>query len=295
MLLALPYPTMNFLPFYAAEDLEFFSRAGVSVHCLHVREEKERKVRLCLAGDLHFYTSVSTTVEAILRDWGDVKALCSNQTTRHFCMARPEINELSDLKGKKVMVGGGASNNQITYLSKQLGWEIGKDINTVRGDAVDRIKAFQDPSISAIIAREEYVYWAVKAGWRLLNYPEAYMRWHGGGLCTSAKLIREQPDVVYKAVKAVLQATEYLNSHREEAIALALKRIGHLSREEAEGNYDVHLRSGGYSCAITEEGIRFKSEVLSLAKGVKRQVTLQEVADLSFLEGAQAEVKDARG
>ena len=31
MLLALPYPTTNFLPFYAAEDLGFSSRAGVDL------------------------------------------------------------------------------------------------------------------------------------------------------------------------------------------------------------------------------------------------------------------------
>jgi ABC-type nitrate/sulfonate/bicarbonate transport system substrate-binding protein len=228
-------------------------------------------------------------VEAILREWGDVKALCSNQTTWHFCMARPEINDLSDLKGKKVMVGGGASNNQIRYLSKKLGWEVGKDVLTVRGDAIDRIKAFQDPNIAAVIAREEYVYWAVKAGWHLIKYPEPYMRWHGGGLCTSARLIREQPETVYKAVKGVVQATAFLNENRKAAVDLALKRIGHLSREEAEGNYDVNVRNGGYSCAITEEGIRFESEVLSLAKAVNKQVTLREVADLSFLEKAQSE------
>ena len=44
MLLALPYPTMNFLPFYAAEDLGFFSRAGVDVDCLHVKEAKQKKL-----------------------------------------------------------------------------------------------------------------------------------------------------------------------------------------------------------------------------------------------------------
>lgn len=293
MLLALPYPTMNFLPFYAAEELGFFARAGVSVHCLHVRESKERKVRLCLAGDLDFYTSVSTTVEALLRDWGEVKALCSNQTTLHFCMARPEIERLEDLRGKRVMVGGGASNNQLLYLAKKLGWEAGRDVAIVPGDALDRIKAFQDATIAAVIAREEYVYWALKAGWHLLPYPEPYMRWHGGGLCTSARLIREQPDAVYGAVKAVYEATLYVNSHRREAISVALKWIGHLSREDAEGNLDVHMGHGGYSCAMTEEGVRFMSEVLNLAKGTNKRVSLREVADLSFLERAQAETRQA--
>jgi ABC-type nitrate/sulfonate/bicarbonate transport system substrate-binding protein len=115
------------------------------------------------------------------------------------------------------------------------------------------------------------------------------MRWHGGGLCTSGSLIRERPDTVYQTVKSVLQATNYLNSHRREAIDLACSRITHLSREEAEGNYDVHLRNGGYSCAITKEGIRYQSEVLALAKGVNKKVTYEDAVDLSFLEKAQGE------
>lgn len=291
MLLALPYPTMNFLPFYAAEDLGFFTREGIDIHCLHVSETKERKVRLALAGDFHFFTSISTTVEAILRDWGDVKALCGNQTLANFCMARPEIKEFNDLKGKTVMVGGGASNNRITYLSKKLGWEIGRDFTLIHGDAVDRIKAFQDKSIAAVLAREEFAYWALKAGWHLLPCPEAYMKWHEGGLCTSGKRIREQPELVYRAVKAVVQATAYLNEHRQEAVDLALKRISHLNREEAEGNYDVQMEGGGYSCVISEDGIRHMSEVLGLAKGVTKTVTLQDAADLTFLERAQAEAK----
>ena len=289
MLLALPYPTMNFLPFYAAEDLGFFSRAGVNIHCLHVRETKQRKVKLCVEGDLHFYTSISTTTEARLLEWGDVKALCSNQTTGHFCSARPEIAELKDLKDKRVMVGGGASNNQITYLAKKLGWEIGRDVMIVHGDEHDRIRAFNDPDIAAVIAREEYAYWAIQAGWRLIPYPEDYMRWHGGGLCTSARLIGEQPETVYGAVKAVVQATDYLNHHRQEAVELACRRISHLSRADAEGNYDIHTRDGGYTCAITAAGIRYQSEVLALAKGVSKKVSLGDVADLSFLEKAGAE------
>ena len=71
------------------------------------------------------------------------------------------------------------------------------------------------------------------------------------------------------------------------------RRIAHLSREEAEGNYDVHMRNGGYTCAITEEGIRYQGEVLALAKGVDKKVTLQDAADLSFLEKAQGEVGKA--
>lgn len=291
MLFALPYPTMSFLPFYAAEELGFFSREGVSVHCLHVTETKERKVRLTLAGDFAFYTSISTTVEAILRDWGEVRALCANQIAFNFCTARKGIERLQDLKGKKVMVGGGASNNQIRYLCMKLGWDPDRDITIVRGSAMDRIQAFQDPTISAVIAREEYVYWALRAGFHTVRYPEEYMRWHGGGLCASRRLIEERPEVVYGAVKAAVEATHLLNSHRDEAVNLALKRIPNLSREEAEGNYEIIKKEGGYTCSITEEGIRYMSEVLGMVKGSGKRVGLKDVADLSFLEKAEAEAR----
>ena len=109
------------------------------------------------------------------------------------------------------------------------------------------------------------------------------------GLATSARLIREQPETVYGAVKAVVQATDFLNHHRQEAIELGCQRISHLSREDAEGNYEIHTRNGGYTCGISDAGIRYQSEVLALAKGVSKQVSLSEVADLSFLEKAKAE------
>lgn len=293
MLLALPYPTMTFLPFYVAEDLGFFAREGLEVHCIHVREEKGQKVRLALTGDLAFFTSIATTVEAAVRGWGEVKALCASHTTLKFCMARPEIKSLQDLKGKKVMVGGGASNNQILYLCQKAGWDPKRDLTILMGSNLDRIQAFKDPTVSAILARDEYMYWALKAGFHLVNYPEKYMRWHGGGMCTSARLIREQPDLVYRSVKAAAQATDYVNNNRQQAEAVALKRIPNLGPEEARGNYDIIQGQGGYSCAITEDGIRYMSEVLGLVKGSTKKVTLKDVADLSFLERAQKELSSA--
>ena len=102
MLLALPYPTMNFLPFYAAEDLGFFSRAGVEVHCLHVRETKQKKVQFCLEGDLHFYTSVSTTTEAGIRYQSEVLALAKGVSKQ---VTLSEVADLSFLQRAKAECG----------------------------------------------------------------------------------------------------------------------------------------------------------------------------------------------
>ena len=44
MVLVPPYPTINFLPFDATEDLGCFAQAGVDIHGLPVRQTKQRTV-----------------------------------------------------------------------------------------------------------------------------------------------------------------------------------------------------------------------------------------------------------
>ena len=118
MLLTLPYPTMTFLPFYVAEEEGFFERQGVTVRCVHIRAAKERTIQLVREGDVTFYTSISTTVEAILRGWGEVKALCSNASAPFSCVARSEIRSVAELKGGTVMVGGGAPTTKSCTSAK---------------------------------------------------------------------------------------------------------------------------------------------------------------------------------
>lgn len=288
MLLGLPYPTMTFLPFYVAEEKGFFQEEGVTLRCAHITGGKERTVQLAVEGETAFYTSVSTTVEALLRGWGPVKAVSGNSSLPFFCVARSEIKTPQDLKGKKVMVGGGASNNQITYLCKKNGWIPGKDITIIHGDAEDRIHVFQDPTVSAVLGRTQYLFWAKQAGFHPVPFWDKKTVWHEGGLCTSIHMIQEHPDLVYAAVKATVKAMSYVKENKAKVVAVALKNIPYLTQEDAEGNYDV-LRDT-FTCDITAPGIRYMVEVLGLAKDSPRRLTLEDVADLSFLQRAYREL-----
>ena len=285
MLLVLPYPTMTFLPFYVAEEKGLFERQGVKVRCIHSRDGKQRFVQLALEGEVAFYTSMSTTVEAILRGWGEVRALCAN-TVAHFpCVVRPEIKSMADLKGKKIMVGGGRSKNEALYICSIYGWQPGKDIEIVsQGDAIGRIHAFKDPNIFAVFARVQYLSWGEKEGFRALPYPTPGTAWCEGGLATSLQLIRENPELVQKVVTAVAEATEFVKNSAEEAIAVALKRIQYLDRAAAEDNYRV--LHGAFSCDIEAPAIEYMAEVLGMVKKCPRKVMLEEIADLSFLQRA---------
>jgi NitT/TauT family transport system substrate-binding protein len=279
MILVLRAPSMSGLPFYVAEDQGFFEKEGVNVRCVHSHDPKRRMVQLLVEGEIDFYTSISAIVEAVTRGV-QVKALCATSNSRYPCAARQEIRSFADLKNRKVMVGGGRSRNEVLWLCRRHGWNPDRDLEIVSGDLSERAKAFSDPSFAAVFGRPQYLSWLKKGGFHLLAYPDKNDAWPEGCLATSQKLIEEKPESVQRVVNAVVAATDYARTRKDEAIAIAMKNIGYLGQEAIEGNYEV-LREW-YSSDISETAIAHVSEVLEL-KTNRQSLKLEDFADLSFL------------
>lgn len=284
MILVLRAPSMSGLPFYVAEDKGFFDREGVNVRCVHSHDPKRRMVQLLVEGEIDFYTSISAIVEAVTRGV-KVKALCATSNSRYPCAAREEIRSFGDLKNKKVMVGGGRSRNEVLWLCRRQGWNPDQDLEIVSGDLSERAQAFSDPSFAAVFGRPQYLSWLKKGGFHLLPYPDKDDAWPEGCLATSQRLIAEKPDLVQRVVNAVVAATEYARTQKDEAIAVAMKNIGYLGQEAVEGNYEV-LREW-YSSDISETAIVHVMDVLEL-KTAGQALTLADFADLSFLMRASS-------
>jgi len=275
---------MSGLPFYVAEDKGFFEREGVNVRCVHSHDPKRRMVQLLVEGEIDFYTSISAIVEAVTRSV-KVKALCATSNSRYPCAAREEIRSFADLKNKKVMVGGGRSRNEVLWLCRRHGWNPDQELKIVSGDLSERAKAFSDPSFAAVFGRPQYLSWLKKGGFHLLPYPDKDDAWPEGCLATSQKLIEEKPDLVQRVVNAVVAATDYARTRKDETIAVAMKNIGYLGQEAVEGNYEV-LREW-YSSDISETAIAHVMEVLEL-KTAGQSLKLADFADLSFLMRANS-------
>jgi NitT/TauT family transport system substrate-binding protein len=283
MILILRAPSMSGLPFYVAEDKGFFEKQGVKVRCIHSHDPKRRIVQLLVEGEIDFYTSISAIVEAVTRGV-KVKALCATSNSKYPCAAREEVRSFADLKNKKVMVGGGRSRNEVLWLCRRNGWNPDQDVKIVSGDLSERAKAFSDPSFTAVFGRPQYLSWLKKGGFHLLPYPDKDDAWPEGCLATSQGLIEEKPDLVQRMVNAVVAATDYARTHKDEAISVAMKNIGYLGQEAVEGNYEV-LREW-YSSDISETAIAHVSEVLEL-KTDRQSLKLDNFADLSFLTRAR--------
>jgi ABC-type nitrate/sulfonate/bicarbonate transport system substrate-binding protein len=264
----------------------FFKEEGLELDYLYtlsggVHGGKRKTVDLCVSGDAVFFTSVSTALEARLLGWADVKALAASNSRGSSMFARSSIQSVSDLKGKRVMSGGGASRNEILYLAQLNHWEIGKDLELIRGDEVARANAFADPRIDAVCGRALYKTYADKHGFHVFHLPGAI--WHDGGLCTSAKMIEQQADSVQAIVNGFVRSIAFIGENKDEAVKIGARNIRWLSEPEVASHYDNMT----FSPDMTEEGLGWMIGLLQVAKRSAHQESPGSAADLSFLRKAK--------
>src|SRR4026207_1877801 len=97
MLIALPYPTMTFLPLLVAEEKGFFSAEGVSAHCAQVQAHGGQTLaQLVDKGEVEFLCSLTNAMEAVLGHGHALKFLCAPTLTKFPCGARPERQSSRD-------------------------------------------------------------------------------------------------------------------------------------------------------------------------------------------------------
>ncbi|MGH7845562.1 MAG: ABC transporter substrate-binding protein [Candidatus Binatia bacterium] len=286
MLATLPYETVTFLPYYIGKEAGFFKQEGAELDYLYtlsggVEGGKRKTVDLCASGDALFFTSVSTAIEARVLGWADVKALAASNTRGSSMFARPSIQSAADLRGKRVMTGGGASRNEILYLAQLNRWEIGKDLVLVPGDEVARAKAFADANIDAVCGRMLYKTYADQHGFHVFHLPGAV--WHDGGLCTSAETIERKPDLVQAVVNGFVRAIGFIRSNKAEAVKIGARNIRWLNEAEVANHYD----NMEFTADITEQGLAWMAGLLRLAKQSARQEDPRNAADLRFLRQAK--------
>ena len=286
MLASLPYETVTFLPYYVGKEMDFFKQEGVTLDYLYTlsggnQGGKRKTVDLCVSGDAVFFTSVSTGIEARLLGWADVKALAASNTRGSSMFARATIQSAADLKGKRVMTGGGASRNEILYLAQLNRWEIGKDLVLVPGDEVARAKAFADPNIDAVCGRMLYKTYADQHGFHVFQLPNAV--WHDGGLCTSTEMIAREPDVVQAVVNGFVRAAAFIRANKAEAVKIGARNIRWLNETEVASHYD----NMEFTVDITEQGLAWMAGLLRLAKQSARHEDPNNAADLTFLRKAK--------
>jgi ABC-type nitrate/sulfonate/bicarbonate transport system substrate-binding protein len=152
------------------------------------------------------------------------------------------------------------------------------------GGSAARINALQAGSIdgTALISGVSHV--ARKAGLvPLLDFADKDIEYQMTGVVTRGDYIRSNPDALRRFLRAYVEAIRYYKDNRAEAVIETMKAIRTDDRQLAEADYNFRARAFPDDGKPTLKGIQLAIDELVKETPKAKNVTPQQVIDLSFL------------
>ena len=216
---------MQFLPAFVALEKGFYKREGLDAELISVRNAVTA-VQALLGNQIHFIFSVGPQMPSIW-EGSDIILLAQHVGRPTFSMVvTPDIQKVTDLKGKKIGVSFGGSTFAGTKALLEL-YKMNpeKDVQYVSiPGSQPKIAAMQQGIIQAALLAPPSDYIAIKAGFkRLVNLADLFKDTSFSGLAATGKTIRENPQFVKRMVRAIVRGVIIRRDYPEDAIQTMIK------------------------------------------------------------------------
>ena len=289
---AISTPDFGYLPNYVARARGFFTDERLDLKVIVMNSRVSMPA--LIANEVHFGVA-GPSITGALRG-APLKAIffIYNTSTFQF-VVRPEIRGAEDLRGKTIAVSTpGSTNDQATRLIlNKLGLDPVRDVKFIAiGDAKARMIAMETGQVAAASNNPDVAAELVRKGFRILMHSGDVFPVPFSGTAVNDRLIRENPDMIKKWLRAHVRALLFIRQRPDEAAQIAAKTL-RLNPEVAREAVDQVLQfmspddPGGF----TEKGIRVFLQESAPRLGVDPdKVAISQVADVSFLREVQRQM-----
>ena len=286
------YPSANaqFLPAFVALEKGFYKREGLDPELISVRSAVTA-VQALLGNQIHFIFSVGPQMPSVW-EGADIILLAQMIGRPTFSLiVTPEIQKVTDLKGKKIGVSFGGSTFAGTKAVLELNkMNPDKDVQYVSiPGSQPKIAALQQGIIQAALLAPPSDYVAVKAGFkRLVNLADLFKDTSFSGLAATGKTIRENPQFVKRMVRAVVRGVIHSRDYPEDAIQTMMKHW-HMDRDVSVDAYNLVREA--LIPVPTEKGVELMAHWQSIALNVPPKRPARDYMDLRFVKEVMAELE----
>jgi len=286
------YPSANvqFLPAFVALEKGFYKREGLDPELISVRSAVTA-VQALLGNQIHFIFSVGPQMPSVW-EGADIILLAQMIGRPTFSLiVTPEIQKVTDLKGKKIGVSFGGSTFAGTKAVLELyKMNPDKDVQYVSiPGSQPKIAALQQGIIQAALLAPPSDYVAVKAGFkRLVNLADLFKDTSFSGLAATGKTIRENPQFVKRMVRAVVRGVIHSRDYPEDAIQTMMKHW-HMDRDVSVDAYKLVREA--LNPVPTEKGVELMAHWQSIALNVPPKRPARDYMDLRFVKEVMAELE----
>lgn len=277
-------PSITFLPAEVARHRGFFREQNLDVKLLLTRTEVDRAA--LASGNLHYTLRAGSTFVSAAR--GLPVRIVFLGTTKPFwgLVVRPEIQSVSELKGKSMGVPGLLGSQQISakFIVKQGGLDPDRDIIYRIVDTGTRIGGMLSGSIDSAMMDYGEAFRAKKMGLKLLINAADYHGLLAGGLGVNSGRLRDHPDQVRRVIRAMLQALRYLRENPEGTQQIMMSWLK-LDREMATDIYQMAINNYTRN-GMVEEAMLHSLVTTMLAEAGIKGIAPSQLTDFTLLQQA---------
>ncbi|MGN6717076.1 MAG: ABC transporter substrate-binding protein, partial [Candidatus Binatia bacterium] len=272
------------MPQYMALQKGFFKAEGLDVEIIQMNPRLGATA--VVNGDVSFATPFTSTFRGILQGFPMKLVFIHLKKGPYYLMVRPDIKDLQQLKGKRIGVATIKGTDQL--VAEEMLQAKGFNPNFLQavaiGDGPVRMQALISGAVEAICVAPPHDLMLKKMGYpALAGPPEVGLP--SAGMLTSDRLIKENPLLVRRTLKALLKSHLYILENRQETIQTLIKWLPQ-PLDIAEHSYDSELKTLSRDGTMTDAEV----EAIIARVGEKRR-PLDEVRDFSFARQAMKEIE----
>jgi ABC-type nitrate/sulfonate/bicarbonate transport system substrate-binding protein len=292
--LSLSSTNVALLPTFAAHDKGFFRDEGFDVELIQMPATLASTA--LLTGDLDYNGAATGVISAAVQGRPMKVLIFTVSRPLMFLVSKRELKEARDLKGKKV--AGSTPGASATLLAVQalrhVGLEPGKDVQILPmgGTPAGRLSVLESGAVDAALLSVPENFFAREKGFNELLFLGDVVEFAQAGFGATDKRIKENPDEVYRMVRAQLRSVLFLldRRHQGEIVEMIMKRWKLSDRKMAESMYQDVVRVVAKDAMVTQASIQSLIDSARESAKVTRPVKIEEVVDFSFVDRARKEI-----
>lgn len=293
--LAVPVVAVQYAPIYLGLKHGLYAAEGLDLEIVSMRTDLS--IAALGTGEMDYIAHGGAALRAAVQGFPLKLVFALDDKAPFWLVARPEIENLKMLKGRKIGVSFPGDSPQLVlkrFLRRQ-GIDPDREVSYVSGQfSPTALQSLMSGVLDGAILAPPFNVLAEEKGLRILAFlgaavPDATT---SNGIVASDRKIKSQPEQVKRMVRASLKSLLFFRQKREAAIKLLASQFD-IPRRTAERVYGHALEILTPNGEISREKIQ---NILSMMQetGQKNPANLQTeaVLDFSFLKDAQRELAD---
>lgn len=285
---------VSFLALYTALHRGFFKDEGIDLEIVFMPANLASTA--VLNGDVDYNGAVTGTIGAAVRGQPMKVLLFTVAKPLLFLVSKKDIKDVKQLKGKKIAGSspGGSATLIADKVLRHYGLEPGRDVSLLPmgGSAASRYAVLETGVVDASFLSVPENIIALEKGFNELVFAGDVVEFPQNGFGTSERKLKENPDEVYRMVRATLRGLQFVwDRSNHEAVTNVMMKQWRVSDRKMAGEMFRHVnRVLTKDAYVKPESVQVLVDLARESAKVTKPISAMEVVDYSYLDKARKEL-----